>query len=96
MGPIYFSNIRDVQIKIVIENVAVLWGNLFDFMKEILEVFENLKTFLFHFYDELHLDLRQLCLSLKKMFRSLNIQRNFENYRIKQNYNYLQLIKKEQ
>jgi hypothetical protein len=89
-----FSNIKDMDIKFVLGFGDDLGEQMSGPIKEILKIFENSKTFIFHFYRNGSYSSNKLYQCMSKMITLLNMDKNFENYHMKHDYNYLQLIKK--
>jgi len=92
----HFPNIKDMEIKFSARYEDALYKDVLDPIKEILKVFENSKTFIFHFYHDDSHSLNKPYTSMSKIITLLNMDQYLENYLIKYSYNYLQLIKKEQ
>jgi hypothetical protein len=64
-------------------------------VKEILEMFENLKFFIFHFY-EINYSVNEPFTDLNKLITLLNMDKISTNYQINHIYNHIQFVKKEQ
>ncbi len=64
-------------------------------IQELLEMFENLQSFIFHFYDTPRFPSIVPFIDLNRTIQLLNMEEFAEIYQIKHIHNYLQFIKKE-
>jgi hypothetical protein len=92
---LYFSKIQDVEIKLLLKDVDDLYNYVLRLVKEILEMFKNLKFFIFNFY-RINYSFNEPFIELNKMITLLNMDKISKNYQIKHIYHHLQFVKKEQ
>jgi hypothetical protein len=93
---VYFPNIQNVEIKLLLKDVDDLYNYVLRLVKEILEIFKNLKSFTFHFYQIDNYSVNQPFTDLNKLITLLNMDKISTNYQIKHIYHHLQFVKKEQ
>jgi hypothetical protein len=94
---IYSSKIEHVEIEIKSENADCdyLHKVIKCLVKELLKMFINIQSFLFHFYDRLRAPSRCLVSELNKTVPLLNMDEFAEIYQIKHIQHYLQFIRKQ-
>jgi hypothetical protein len=93
---IYSSKIEHVEIEITSQDADCdhLHEVVKCLVKELLKMFRNIQSFLFHFYDRLRSPSRSLVYELNQTVQLFNIDEFDEIYQIKHIQHYLQFIKK--
>jgi hypothetical protein len=93
----YFSKIEYVEIEIKSQDAdcKYLHKVVKCLVKELLEMFINIRSFIFHFYDRLRSPSRCLVSELNKTVQLLNMDEFAEIYQIKHIHHYLQFIRKQ-
>jgi hypothetical protein len=92
---IYLSRIQCVEIKLTLKDMDFIDQHVIRLAKELLEMFINLQSFIFHFYDMPRFPSIVPFTDLNKTIQLLNMEKFTEIYQIKHIHNYLQFIKKE-
>ncbi len=95
---IYFSKIQYVKIKIFFkdEDEDNMYQRVLRIVKELLEMFQNLQSFIFHFHQLSEFPRIDPFTDLNKMIKMLNWEKISEKYEIKHIYNNLQFVRKKQ
>jgi hypothetical protein len=92
----YFLNIQSVQIKLILKDLDDLYKHVLRLIRELLEIFKNLKYFVFQFYSINHYSpIHAPFTDLTKMIQLLNVDKISKKYQIKHIHNYFQFIKKD-
>lgn len=91
---VYFPKIQNVEIKLLLKDVDDLYNYVLRLVKEILEIFKNLKSFIFHFYQIDNYSVNEPFTDLNKMITLLNMDQISKKYQIKHIYHHLQFVKK--
>jgi hypothetical protein len=94
---IYSSKIEHVEIEITSQDADCdyLHQVVKCLVKELLKMFRNIQSFLFHFYDRRRSPSRCLVYELNKTVQLFNMDEFDEIYQIKHIQHYLQFIKKQ-
>jgi len=91
---IYSSRIQYVEIKFTLDNMDCIDQHVTYLVKELLEMFKNLQSFIFHFYHMPRFPSIVPFTDLSKMIQLLNMEEVSEKYQIKHSHNYLQFGRK--
>jgi hypothetical protein len=93
---IYSSKIEHIEIEITSQDADCdyLHEVVKCLVKELLKMFSNIQSFLFHFYDCLRFPSRSLVSELNKTVQLFNMDEFAEIYQIKHIQHYLQFIRK--
>ncbi|CAF0947087.1 unnamed protein product [Adineta steineri] len=90
----YFLNIQHVEIKFILHDVEDIYRHVLRLVREFLEMFKNLKSFIIEFHTNFSNYNRIPFADLNKMIELLNMDRISQKYHMKHVYNYIQFIKK--
>jgi hypothetical protein len=90
---IYSCKIQYVEIKLISREMDCVYEQVICLVKELLKLFENLQSFIFHFYHLLGFPSIAPFTDLSKMIQLLNMEKISEKYQIKHIRNYLQFVK---
>jgi len=95
LDSIYLSRIEYVEIKITLKDINCIDQHVIRLIQELLEMFINLQSFIFHFSYMPRFPSIVPFIDLNKTIQLLNMEEFAEIYQIKHIHNYLQFIKKE-
>ncbi len=92
---IYSPRIQYVENKITLKKMDSIDQHVIRLVKELLEMFKNLQSFIFLFYHMPRFPSLIPFTDLSKIIQLLNMEEFAEAYQMKHIHNYLQFIKKE-
>jgi hypothetical protein len=92
---IYSSKVQYVEIKIMLEDMDGIDQYIIHLIKELIEMFIKLQSFIFHFYENSRFPSIVPFIDLNKTIQFLNMEEFAEIYQIKHIHNYLQFIKRD-
>jgi hypothetical protein len=91
---IYSCRIQYVEIEITLKNMDSIDQHIIRLVNELLEMFKNLQSFIFHFYHMPRFAFLVPFTDLSKIIQLLNTDEISGKYQIKHIHNYLQPVKK--
>ncbi len=90
---IYFLNIQHVKIKLILKDIDDLYKHVLRLIRELLETFKNLRSFIFEFYQMYDYPNFMPFTDLNKLIQLLNMDKISKKYQIKHTHNYFQFFK---
>jgi hypothetical protein len=91
---IYLSKVQYVNIKLEFKDLDYIDQHVIHLIKELFEMFKNLQSFIFHFYQMHEFPHTGPINDLNNIIQLLNMEKVSEKYQIKQFQNYLQFVRK--
>ncbi|CAF3280722.1 unnamed protein product [Rotaria sp. Silwood2] len=90
----HFVKIQYVEVKLAFEDLNYINEYAIELVKELLEMFKNLQSFIFHFHHMPDFLRMNPLTDLSKMIQLLNMEKVSKKYQIKHIHNYLQFFRK--
>ncbi|CAF2870291.1 unnamed protein product [Rotaria sp. Silwood2] len=90
----HFVKIQYVEVKLAFEDLNYINEYAIELAKELLEMFKNLQSFIFHFHHMPDFLRMNPLTDLSKMIQLLNMEKVSKKYQIKHIHNYLQFFRK--
>jgi hypothetical protein len=82
---------------LILKDLDVLYKHVLRLVRELLEMFPNLQSFIFQFYSiDRYSSFHVPYTDLNELIQLLNLDKISKKYQIKHIHNYFQFIKKEQ
>jgi hypothetical protein len=92
----HLLNIQSIQIKLILKDLDVLYKHVLRLIRELLQIFPNLQSFIFQFYSIDYSSFHVPYTDLNELIQLLNLDKISKKYQIKHIQNYFQFIKKSQ